>query len=144
MKTSHSIRNICLAAINRSLRLPFEFRFTTIFETDSMAEIGAVAFFLPSAEEDELPICQVFINNDNWTLVTTNRILTRKEGDLDCIRAKEVKSWDGGDFKGYNKTAYTLGQVQSEKQRGLEIFIETGGASLVIIRTVMTLMKLSA
>jgi hypothetical protein len=138
MKSDRSIRNICLAAIKRRSSRPFDFPLTKIFESTTFDDIEA-AFEIRRVNEDELPISQTFIDENNWTLVTTAQIITCKQGIQKTIKAAEVKSWDWNDFKGYEQSPYTVGHLKDSNQLNFEIFIETGQASMVSIYAIMTL-----
>ncbi|MBD1366754.1 hypothetical protein IDJ77_23280 [Mucilaginibacter sp. ZT4R22] len=138
MKSDKSIRNICLAAIKRRSSRPFDFQLTKIFESTTFDDIED-AFRITRVNKEELPISQTFIDENNWTLVTTRQIITSKQGIQESIQATEVKSWHWNDFKGYDKTSYTLGELHRNGGSDFEVFIETGRASMVSIYAIMTL-----
>ena len=93
------------------------------------------------ANENELPISQTTVNKNNWTLITTRQIITSIDGIIKTAKAGTVNSWHWNDFKGYNKTDYTMGELQLDNQQKLEIFLETGKASLVMIYAIMALVE---
>jgi hypothetical protein len=136
MKTDKSIRNICLASIRRHTIKPFDFTFTRLFENDGVLHDAVI---LERLSDNELPISETFVDNNNWTLVTTRQIITCKQGVERSIRPTDVYSWTWDDFKGIRTTPYTLGTLRVNEQQNLEVFIETGRASIVIIYAIRTL-----
>jgi hypothetical protein len=82
MKTDHTIRNICLAAIKRHTIKPIDFLFTSLFETELVPEFPNGLAVL----DGELPVARTFIDNANWTFVTTKRVVI-------CDRERSGSHW---------------------------------------------------
>jgi len=139
MKSDQSIRNICIAAIKRKIRKPFDFLLTDMFEKETIDEIDDDDFKLLAFFENELPIARTHVYADSWTLVTSRQIISCKDGIITACQAEKVLSWTWNDFKGYNKLPFTIGQLKLGDNQTLEIFIETGRASMVIIYAIRTL-----
>jgi hypothetical protein len=138
MKTDNSIRNICIAAIRRKVILPFDFLLTQLFEKETFPDIDNEQFKLLDLYDNELPITQTTIDHANWTLVTTRQIISCADNTIQIAKAAEVLSWHWNDFKGYDKAAYTVGQLQLAGQQQLGVFIETGRASMITIYAIRT------
>ena len=115
--------------------LPFDFSLTKIFET----ETGHEKFGLFTILENELPISEVVVDAQNWTLITTRQIVSCMDGTIKAKQAKDVNGWKWNDFKGYNKSLYNMGQIKFSAMESLNIFIETKRASMVTIYAIMTL-----
>ena len=126
MKSDNSIRAICIAAINRHTVKPFDFLLTRFFKTETFSEILNGTFKLSDIAQNELPISQTVADRLNWTLVTTRQIISCVDGITKIANPNKVQSWHWDNFKGYDRTSYTIGQLQLDDQQGFEIFIETG------------------
>jgi hypothetical protein len=139
MKNDQSLRNICVASIKRKTFDPFDFSLTDMFESETIDEIDNGAFESLGFSENELPIARTHVYADTWTLVTSRQIITCKDGIIIACQADKVLSWTWNDFKGYNKLPFTIGQLKFGDNQTLEIFIETGRASMVIIYAIRVL-----
>jgi hypothetical protein len=139
MKSDNSIRKICIASVKRHTIKPIDFELTKIFETQVFSEIYNNTFTLSDVCEDELPISQTTIDQNNWTLITTRQIISCVAGITKITKAESVLKWEWNDFKGYSKTAFTIGQLQTFNDSNMDIFIETGRASMVTIYAIRTL-----
>lgn len=141
MKSDHSIRNICIASIKRKTFDPFDFSLTDMFESETIDEIDNGVFDSLAFSENELPIARTHVYADSWTLVTTRQIITCKDGVTKACQADKVFRWEWNDFKGYNKLPFTVGQLKFGDDQTLDIFIETGRASMVMIHAIMVLVR---
>ena len=115
--------------------------FTQKFEKEMFSDIDRTLYDFSSFHDNELPICQTIIDSSNWTLVTTRQIFTCKGGLTKLTKADNVLSWQWNDFKGYKNELYTIGQLELVNLRQIEIFIETGKASMVMIYTITSLVR---
>lgn len=135
MKSDTSIKNISVAAVRRHTIKPIDFSMTTLFDNDqSRSPIDQITL-----SEGELPIAQTLITHANWTLVTTRRIISCLDGKVQETDPAKVKSWLWGNFKGFKDTKMTLGELTLEDGSMLNVHIESGKASMVIIYSIMTL-----
>ncbi len=138
MKTDKSIHNICIASIKRSTIKPYNFKWTKFYETNSdFSDTG----FQIELDENELIICSTLIDKDNFSILTTRKLLTQHDGQLysESIQGAIDKLY--GDFKGYKNKDFTFGLVQLQNGNELKYFIETGKASMVMIHGVRTLIR---
>ena len=88
--------------------------------------------------ENELVICSTVIDNNNFSIVTTQQIVTMENGILSAGEINEAKNKLYGDFKGRNKEPLTFGKVALKDGSELKYFLETGNASMVMIYGVRT------
>ncbi len=142
MKTDPSVRKICIAAIKRKTKAPFDFLATRFFENELIDCIGSDMLILFDVAGNELPIAMTYLDENNFTVVTTRQIISRQNGLIQTCKAEEVKYHGGGDFKGYGESAFTLEKHELFDGRFVDVFIETGRASMVMIYAIMTLVNL--
>ena len=136
--TDNSIHNICIAAIKRSTMKPYDFKWTRFYE-----ENADLSILFPGIEIDlspnELAICSTLIDSDNFSILTTQKLITKEKGNLLHGRLDGARDKFYGDFKGTrNKGPFTFGTVQLENGSDLKYFIEPGKASMVMIHGVRT------
>lgn len=112
---------------------------TKIFESQSLLEIDEKTSSAFTHYENELPIAMTLVDSNNWTLVTTKQIVSNINGEIKQTLAKNVTQRKWNDFKGYKETSTTLGQLTLDDNTTLDIFIETGNASMIIIYGIMML-----
>ena len=140
-KSDKSIKNISIAKIERSYIAPFDFEFTGIFN-GKHSNFPKQVLDEISLENGEELICSTFVNEQIWTLLTTQRIFSREGLAPDVHSIKNIKKWNFGDFKGYSKQSYTKGFLFFEDDKVISVFVETGRASMILINGIMTLNKI--
>lgn len=141
MKSDNSIRKISIAAIKRKIRPPYHFSLTTFYETELFKEIDRRVAYSLDVGEGELPVSSVVIDDKNFTIITTRRIINSDNGRINVIFPNCVRSWHWGDFKERIKTPFTIGSLVIDNEQNFEFFIETGEASLVTIYAIRTLIS---
>lgn len=117
---------------------PYNFKWTKFYETNS--EFAHTEFQI-ELDENELIICSTFIDKDNFSILTTRKLLTQHEGQLYSENIQGAIDKLYGDFKGYKNKDFTFGLVQLQNGNELKYFIETGKASMVMIHGVRTLIR---
>jgi hypothetical protein len=137
LKTDKSIHNICLAAIKRSTIKPYDFKWTTFYESN--AEFKSDFEF--NLTENELIICSTIINKNNYSILTTKQLYTNIDGYLEAENIFTSTIINYGEFKSNDIKGYTFGLVQLENGQEFKYFIETGKASMVMIQGVKTLIR---
>ena len=135
MKSDRSIKNICIAAIKRHTIKPIDFPLSRIFEDNEVPDYAQGLTFL----EAELPISSVFVDQLNWTLVTSRRIATCLNGELATCSDEDVVSWNWGIVNFSRGNVTTVGQVVLSNGASIKVHIEVGRASMLIIYAIMTL-----
>ena len=88
-----SIRKICVAAVRRHTIHPIDYPLTRLFGTESIAEISKTISDKCTFLRTELPIALTFVNDHNWTLVTTRKIITILDGELTQANANKVTKY---------------------------------------------------
>jgi len=137
-KTDKSIHNICITSIKRSTIKPYDFKWTKFYEANTDFPYSGLQFKLA---DHELFICSTFIDKDNFSILTTRRLLTQQDGQLNLENIQGATDKLYGDFKGYRDKEITFGLVQLQNGKDLKYFIETGNASMVMIHGVRTLIR---
>jgi len=137
-KTDRSIHHICIAAIKRHTMKPYDFEFTRFYEESTGLKSlfqGMEVDLLP----DELVICSTLIDGENFSVLTTRKLVTKERGNLLSGSIMGAKDKLYGDFKGnLKKEPITLGAIQLANGIDLRYFIETGRASMVMVHGVRT------
>lgn len=136
-KTDKSIHNICIAAIKRATIKPYDFKWTRFYESNADFPYTSL---ISDLAESELVICSTIIDEDNYSILTTKRLLTKQNGELSVENIKGAKDKLYGDFKGYKDKGFTFGKVLLQSGNEMNYFIETGNASMVMIHGVRTLL----
>jgi hypothetical protein len=140
MKSDKSIHAICIASIKRSTMKPYNFKWTKFYESNSEYPYSGLEINLI---ESELYICSTVIDQDNYSILTTRRLITKQNGLLSVGNIQGAIDKQYGDFKGYKDITYTFGCVRLESGDELNYFIETGKASMVMIYGVRTLIGMT-
>lgn len=136
--TDQSIHTISLASIKRSTISPYDFKWTNIYESNSDFPYSKLALDL---EENELIICSTVIDPDNYSILTTQKLITQENGIKSVGNLSGATDKLYGDFKAYKDGSFTFGLVQLENGIDLKYFIETGKASMIMIHGVRTLIR---
>jgi hypothetical protein len=138
MKSDRSIYNICVASIKRSTIKPYNFKLTKLYEDDSKDHFVHFPFEI---DEQELVICSTIIDHDNFSFLTTRKLITNNKGNLRSGSLINAKNKSYGGFK--NKTSeFTLGNVILENGENLNYFIEINTASMIMIQGLKTLIQI--
>lgn len=137
-KSDYSIHNICVASIKRSTMKPYDFKWTKFYESNSDFPYIGLGINL---SEKELFICSTVIDADNYSILTTRKIVTCEKGFLSIGALFGASDQGYGDFKGLKRSATTFGRVRLDNGTELKYFIETGRASMVMIHGVRTLIR---
>ncbi|WP_435523005.1 hypothetical protein [Chryseobacterium indoltheticum] len=138
MKSDLSIHHICISSIRRSTIKPYNFKRTRFYETDSK---DLFAHFPFKIDEQELIIYSTIIDSDNFSVLTTRKLITNENGKLQSGSLINAKDELYGDFKS-KINEFTFGNVLLENGENLKYFIETKTASMIMIRGVKTSIKI--
>ena len=137
-KSDKSKHNICIASIKRSTIRPYDFKWTKFYESNADFHYPGLSLNL---SENELIICSTVIDRDNYSIVTTQRLITKQNGQESAGSLEGAIDKLYGDFKGYKDELFTFGQIQLHDGADLAYFIETGRASMVMIHAIRTLIR---
>jgi hypothetical protein len=141
-QNDESIRNTCIEAIRRKTIKRPSYPLSTIYEKEDMAAIEKKLAVATNSEANELPIALVYIDGNNWTVATTQRIISNIDSDRREASAKSISKYSWKDFKGYRANPFIRGTLTLADNKTLDIFIETGAPSMIMIYAVMTLTDL--
>ncbi len=129
MKTDSSIKNISVAAIKRkSIDLNSWEKTKLVFDFPVEVE--------PKA--NELPVVYVLIDNNNWTLVTTQRIIGQIDSVMREIDFTYLDDTVWGSFKN-TKIDKTIFRTVDQYGEQYDFLMETGKPSMAIISSVRTI-----
>ncbi len=138
-KTDKSKHNISVASIKRSTMKPYDFKWTKFYELNSDFPYSGLNLGLT---ENELIICSTVIDFENYSILTSQKLITSENGNERIGNLVNAKDKGYGDFKGYKDATLTFGLVELENGTELKYFIETGKASMIMIHGVRTLIRM--
>ena len=117
---------------------PYDFKWTKFYESNSDFSYSGLHQYLT---ENELFICSTVIDADNYSILTTQRLITKQNGQDNIGNIEGATDKLYGDFKGYKDKLFTFGQIQLKNGADLNYFIETGKASMIMIHGIRTLIR---
>lgn len=117
---------------------PYDFKWTRFYAVNTDFTYSELKFQLG---DEELFICSTIIDKDNFSILTTRRLLTKQAGQLHSENIQGATDKLYGDFKGYKDKEITFGLIQLQNGNELKYFIETGNASMIMIHGVRTLIR---
>jgi len=138
-KTDKSKHNISVASIKRSTMKPYDFKWTKFYESNSDFPYLRLKIHL---NENELIICSTVVDSANFSILTTQKLVTNENGSESSGNLINSKDKGYGDFKGHKDDSLTLGLVELENGTELKYFIETGKASMIMIQGIRTLIRM--
>ncbi|WP_250253837.1 hypothetical protein [Chryseobacterium sp. Marseille-Q3244] len=92
--------------------------------------------------DSELLICSIIIDTNNYSILTTQKLITSENGIVNFGEIKEAEIKNYGDFKDYKTENFTFGKISLKQEKELKYFIEIGKASMVMIQGVKTLIQI--
>lgn len=136
MKTDKSIKEITIAAINRSAMEPENWLYSKVCVEDTSAE-----FIL---EENEKTVFEIN-SQEAKTIITTRRIIEKENGNFSEVNIEEIEDIIFGDFKKQiNKPELSKFRILNTYGDEFNFQMETGKASIGLINCIKTLLKLKA
>ncbi|WP_299902122.1 hypothetical protein [uncultured Aquimarina sp.] len=139
-KSDKSKHNISIASIKRSTIKPYDdFKWTKFYESNSDFPYSGLNLNLT---ENEMIICSTVIDSENYSILTSQKLITNENGIESSGNLVNAKDKGYGDFKGYKDDSFTLGLLELENGTELKYFIETGKASMIMINGVRTLIRM--
>lgn len=144
MKTDQSIHNICIAAIERSTLKPYNFQWTKFYENNAAFKLAYPALDIILSKH-KCVICSTVMDGDNFSILTTQKIITNENGTLSYGNIAGATSKSYGFFKRTpDNTPFTWGVVQWHDGSTLRYLVETGAASMVMIKGVGTILQIGS
>jgi len=140
VKSDKSKHNIALASIKRSTIKPYDYKWTRFYDSNSEF-FNNMPEFPFHIVENELIICSTIIDKDNYSILTTQQLITKLNGIR--VVGNLTGAIDGlhGQFKGQKGEPYVFGTVKLLNEIEIKYFIETGRASMIMIYGVRTLLR---
>ncbi len=117
---------------------PFDYKWSKFYESNTDFPYAGLELCL---KENELIICSTVIDNANYSVLTTQKLITKENGVETIGDVTNAIDKMYGDFKGYGRYLFTFGVVQLENGNNLKYFIETGKASMIMIYGIRTLLQ---
>lgn len=141
-KNDQSKHRICISKIKRTTIKPYDaFQWTKFYE-DNHSFYDAYPGISIQLNEEELLICSTIIELDNYSILTTQKLITLENGILESGLIIDAKNGLYGNFKGYGNEKFTFGKIILENGKTVKYFIETGKASMIMVYGVKTLIQI--
>jgi hypothetical protein len=137
-KTDKSIHSICIASIKRKTFKPYNYTWTRFYESNS--DFPHSQFHL-NLTQNELIICSTIIDSDNYSILTTQKLITNENGIKSIGDLNDSTLKPHGDFKGLDGKLFIFGVLKLKNEMELKCFIETGKASMIMIHGIRTLIQ---
>jgi hypothetical protein len=137
-KSDKSIHNISVASIKRSTMKPYDFKWTKFYDSNSDFSYQGLHLSLTN---DELIICSTVIDAQNYSILTTQKLISMENGKERVGYLMGATDKGYGNFKGYKDDSVTHGLIELKNGDKLKYLIETGKASMIMIRGVRTLIR---
>ncbi|XLS28092.1 hypothetical protein ACJD0Z_12880 [Flavobacteriaceae bacterium M23B6Z8] len=139
-KTDKLKHNISITAIKRCTFKPYDYELTKFYESNSdfPYAYGEIELDL---NQNELIICSTVIDFENYSVLTTQKLITKENGIKKKGNLIGAKDKLYGDFKGYKDKSYTFGLVELKNGTDLKYFVETGKPSMIMIYGVRTIIR---
>ncbi|MDJ1491916.1 hypothetical protein QNI19_03160 [Cytophagaceae bacterium DM2B3-1] len=120
---------------------PYNFQLTAFYEDGKSANLEA--FSEITITETELPICSTYISIDQWTLLTTQRIISKEGVVVHEHTIESFKQKFSGNFKGLGGKKVETGRLELLTGEICPYYIETGAASMVMIYDIQTIQQIN-
>ena len=142
-KTDVSLHNTCIASIRRHTILEAipEFKFTNFYPTPAHFVEEFSAKLDITLHNEELCMCSTVIDAQNWSVLTTQRIITCIEGEQQEGNMSAAKGSDQGKLKDFRKPI-NKGKIIFKDDAEMPFIYENGKASMVMIYGVKTLVQI--
>ena len=102
---------------------PYDFKWTKFYESNIDFPYQGLSLNLI---EDERIICSTLIDGENYSILTTQKLVTVENGKERAESLSGATDKGYGDLKGYKDDQVTFGLVELENGNELKYFIETG------------------
>lgn len=117
---------------------PYDFKWTKFYEFNRDFQYSGLQLELI---ENELIICSTVIDSENYSVLTTQKLITNENGIESVGNVNGAILKPHGDFKGLNGEPLTFGLLQLENGTEFKYFIETGKTSMIMIHGIRTLIR---
>lgn len=136
MKTDRSIKEITIAAINRTVMNPESWIYSKVCAENKSDDL--------ILEENELPVFEINSTKAK-TVITTRRIIEKVNGKIFFVSFDQIDDVVYGNFKKQiNKPELSIFRIVDMFGEEYDFQMETGKASIGLIKSVNTILKLKA
>ena len=137
-KSDTSRHAICISAIKRHILKPYDFKWTKFYESNEDF-VSAYAGFAFDLLNQERAVCSTILDDQNYTVLTTQRLIAKVNGVEDTAIFPDWKSKKFGSFKRDVHGDFTFATVEKSDNSSMRYLIETGNASMVMINGIDTM-----
>jgi hypothetical protein len=130
-KSDQIIHRFSIYEIKRSTYTPYNFRWTNFYENHSEF-LQLYPDIQLNIAEDELMICSTIIDEENYSILTTRRCVTKENGIEDIAYMPDAKKYDLPLNHKLEKYGYVLGTVELQNGKAFRFYIEAGKAAMVM------------
>jgi hypothetical protein len=136
MRTDNSIKEITIAAINRKAMNPESWIYSKVCVENNSTEF--------TLEENELAIFEINSSKAK-TIITTRRIIEKENEKISFVSFDQIDDVVYGDFKKQiSKPELSIFRIVDMFGEEYDFQMETGKASIGLINSVNTVLKLKA
>jgi hypothetical protein len=136
MKDDKYYYDVVISSIKRHTIKPIDFLYSKIWEKDVSINQYYAGMGI-ELDEGELSICSVLIDIDNWTILTTRKIITSIDGIRTECYFNEISNYKYNAIRDYKKEYY-LGDIILKNGENMNFLIESGKASMIMIYGIKT------
>ena len=132
MKSNESIKNIAIASIKRHSIAINQWDKTRISLSDFTSLIDRL--------DDELPVVEFILNERNWTIITTKRIVGQIDANQNQVDFTELDDIVYGNYKDikFNTTIFRTIDLEGDS---IDFLMETGNPSIAFIDSINTIFQ---
>lgn len=138
-QSDQTIHRFSIHQIKKHTFQPYVFRWTNFYESnwDFQQLHPGIQMELT---EDELLICSTVINAENYSLLTTRRIVTKENGIENPANLEDAIQKTPPLQSKFEKYNYVFGTLELSNKDVFKYFIEAGKAAMVIEYGIKTLL----
>ena len=137
-KSDPVLHSFTIYEIKKATFKPYDFKWTKFHENNSDF-VQLYPEIQLDVEENELIICSTVIDADNFSILTTRRIVTKENGIEDMGYMAGATTHDYPFYVGHEKFNYIFGTVVLPNGNAFRHFIEAGKACAMMIYGIKTL-----
>ncbi|KAA2243384.1 hypothetical protein F0L74_12850 [Chitinophaga agrisoli] len=119
---------------------PYDYKWTKFYPSNAEFEASYPGFKMEYLE-NELIICSTILDHDNFSILTTQKLITREHGIEITGNLLDAADSSYGEFKGHRCGIFTFGRIKLSNGSDFRYFIETGKASMIMIHGVRTVIR---
>lgn len=141
-RSDANLQTTVVQAITRHTIKPIQYQFSFLPGAVEFKLLEEKLIAFAPYEDEELPILIVFLDIENWTFVTTRKVVSMIKGSIRMASVSEIKDFSNGDFKDYMKP-WRYGRLALANDEIHQVHIEGRNASIMMIYGINTLTTIS-